>query len=175
LSLTLSGVVDIGYVAPAFVSEKLPLSAVAELPLNFATSCEGTEAYYKLAKNGIIAKQEFEPAGVRALFTFVVPPYQVFLRKKLELGAGSLTGLKIRTTGSAKELMLRAMGAVPVQIASPDVYQALSRGTIDGMLLARLRRKIATRVLASLLSTWLRLGYTSVRSSIWPANITSTK
>ena len=134
LSLTQSGVVDIGYVAPAFVSEKLPLSAVAELPLNFANSCQGTEAYYKLATTGIVAKQEFEPSGVRALFTFVLPPYQVFLRKELKLGAASLVGLKLRTTGGAKELMLRTLGAVPVQIPSPDVYQALSRGTIDGML-----------------------------------------
>jgi TRAP-type C4-dicarboxylate transport system substrate-binding protein len=32
LALTLSGVADIGYVGPSYVTEKMPLSAVVELP-----------------------------------------------------------------------------------------------------------------------------------------------
>src|SRR5215217_1022313 len=41
LSLTQGGIVDIGLVAPAYISEKMPLSAVAELPGTYATSCQG--------------------------------------------------------------------------------------------------------------------------------------
>src|SRR5436190_22020196 len=52
LSLTISGVADIGYIAPSYISDKLPLSAVAELPGQFPTSCAGTEAYWKLARPG---------------------------------------------------------------------------------------------------------------------------
>jgi hypothetical protein len=32
LALTQAGVIDIAYVAPGFVSDKMPLSVVAELP-----------------------------------------------------------------------------------------------------------------------------------------------
>jgi TRAP-type C4-dicarboxylate transport system substrate-binding protein len=134
LSLTQTGVVDIGYVAPSFVTDKLPLSVVAELPLRFSTSCEGTAAFYKLATDGIIAKRELEPAGVRLLFTIVLPPYQMLLRSATFPGIDALKGLKIRTSGKAKELAVQKLGAVSLQIASPDVYQSLSRGTIDGML-----------------------------------------
>jgi TRAP-type C4-dicarboxylate transport system substrate-binding protein len=134
LSLTQTGVADIAYVAPSFITDKLPLSDVAELPLGFSTSCEGTRAYYKLAADGIIADRELKPNRIRLLFTIVLPPYQVFLR-----GAGlntieSVKGLKIQTSGKANELAVQALGAVPIQIATPDVCQALSRGTIDGML-----------------------------------------
>ena len=134
LALAQSGVVDIAYVAPAFVSDKMPLSVVAELPLDYNGSCKGTLAYWNLAKpGGLIAKKEFEPNGVRLLFTIVLPPYQLFTQKPFET-LKDLEGRKIRTSGSAKELALRKLGTVPIQIPTPDVYEALSRGTIDGML-----------------------------------------
>jgi TRAP-type C4-dicarboxylate transport system substrate-binding protein len=134
LSLTQTGVADIAYVAPSFITDKLPLSGVAELPLNFTTSCEGTRAYYRLAADGIIADRELKPNNIRLLFAIVLPPYQVFLRGAGLKTSESVKGLKIRTSGKAKELAVQALGAVPIQIATPDVYQALSRGTIDGML-----------------------------------------
>lgn len=134
LSLTVSGVADIGYVAPSYISDKLPLSAVAELPGQFTTACAGTEAYWKLAREGgVLAKREFAPNGVRVLFAFVLPPYQVYLAKARLENVKSLEGLKIRPTSGAVELM-RRLHAVPVQIPAPEVYEALSRGTIDGVL-----------------------------------------
>jgi TRAP-type C4-dicarboxylate transport system substrate-binding protein len=135
LALVGNGVADIAYVAPSFTTDKLPLSGVAELPLGFSTSCEGTNAFYKLAgEGGIIAQRELAPNNVRLLFTLVLPPYQVFLRGPNLKSIADVKGLKIRTSGKAKELAVQALGAVPIQIATPDVYQALSRGTIDGML-----------------------------------------
>ena len=50
LKLTQTGVADIGYVAPAYASEKMPVSEVAMLPGAFSHSCQGTLAYWKLAK-----------------------------------------------------------------------------------------------------------------------------
>src|SRR6185369_15801861 len=52
LSLVQSGVIDIAYVAPGFVSDKMPLSVVSELPLEFSGSCQATMAYWNLAKPG---------------------------------------------------------------------------------------------------------------------------
>ena len=136
MALTLSGVADIGYVAPAFVSDKLPLSVVAELPESFSTSCQGTNAYWQLAREGgILDRLEFQPNGVRALFVLVLAPYQVYMTKGRELASlESFKGKKIRTTGGAKEIAIRKIGAVPVQIPTPEVREAASRGTIDGFL-----------------------------------------
>ncbi|HEX6959937.1 MAG TPA: TRAP transporter substrate-binding protein DctP [Ferrovibrio sp.] len=135
LTLTQSGVTDIGYVPPSFVTDKMPLSAVAELPASFTESCQGTMAYFKLAHgNGILAKQEFAPLGIHLLFTIVLPPYQVFLGKKDIEGLKTFEGLKIRSSGGAKELAVRKLSAVPISMSTPEVYEALSRGTIDGML-----------------------------------------
>ncbi len=134
LSLVQSGVVDIAYVAPGFVSDKMPLSVVAELPLDFSGSCQGTMAYWNLAKpGGMLDKKEFAPNGVRLLFTIVLPPYQIITRKPFA-NLKEIEGMKIRASGSAKELVLKKLKAIPVLMPTPDVYESLSRGTIDGVL-----------------------------------------
>src|SRR6202047_2072255 len=46
LKLTQTGVADIGYIAPAYVSDKMPVSEVAMLPGEFEHSCQGTLAYW---------------------------------------------------------------------------------------------------------------------------------
>ena len=75
LSLTQSGVTDIGYVGPSYVSDKMPLSSVGQLPEAFNTACEGTKAYWEIAKpGGILDKAEFAPNGIRLLMAMVLPP-----------------------------------------------------------------------------------------------------
>ena len=134
LALTVSGVTDIGFVGPSYISDKLPLSIVAELPGSFATACEGTMAYWKLAKEGgILGTREFAPNGVRALFAFVLPPYDLYLAKAKLENLKSIEGLKLRPTSGAVELLVK-LNAVPVQVPVPEVYESLSRGTIDGVL-----------------------------------------
>ena len=134
LSLTQSGLVDVAYVGPGFVSDKMPLSVVAELPLPYTGSCQATLAYWNLAKpGGPLDKKEFAPNGVRLLFTIVLPPYQVITRKPFA-SLKDLEGMKIRASGSAKELLLKELKAVPVLMPTPEVYESLSRGTIDGVL-----------------------------------------
>ena len=134
LSLVQSGVIDIAYVAPGFVSDKMPLSVVSELPLDFSGSCQGTMAYWNLAKpGGLLDKKEFAPNGIRLLFTIVLPPYQIITRKPFS-NLKEIEGMKIRASGSAKELVLKKLKAIPVLMPTPDVYESLSRGTIDGVL-----------------------------------------
>lgn len=132
LALTLSGVADIAYLGPAYISDKLPLSQVAELPGSFTTSCEGTMAYWKLAKDGILAQKEYAPNGVRVLFAYVFAPYQIYLASKRLGTLDDLNGLKLRSTGGPMDLMVQALKGVPVRMSAPEVYESLSRGTVDG-------------------------------------------
>lgn len=134
LSLVQSGVIDIAYVAPGFVSDKMPLSVVSELPLDFTGSCQASLAYWNLAKpGGLLDKKEFATNGVRLLYTIVLPPYQVVTRKPFA-SLKDFEGMKLRASGSAKELVLKKLKAIPVLMPTPDVYESLSRGTIDGVL-----------------------------------------
>jgi len=134
LRLAQSGVIDIGYIAPSYASDKMPLSEVAQLPKAFHTSCAGTLAYWKTAREGILAKQEYAPNKIRLLMEVVLPPYQIFTVKQKIESIKDVQGLKLRTTGGAQDLTLRALGAVPVRMSAPDAYESLSRGTMDGLV-----------------------------------------
>lgn len=137
LSLTNSGVADIGYVAPGFVGDKMPLSVVGELPLptSSASACPLTMAYWKIARpGGVLDQKEFAPNGVRMLFNIVLPPYQLVNKTRFST-LKDIAGMKIRTSGAPKEFALRKLGAVPIQMPTPELNEAMSRGTVDGALL----------------------------------------
>jgi TRAP-type C4-dicarboxylate transport system substrate-binding protein len=136
LSIAQSGVADIAFVVPTYITDKLPLSGVVDLPGNFVSSCDGMRAYWKLAHEGLIAQQEMAPNGIRVLFPIVQPPFQVFTTRKKIDAISDFQGLKLRTTGGAMDMMLRDLGGSPVRLAAPDTYEAMSRGTIDGGVLA---------------------------------------
>jgi TRAP-type C4-dicarboxylate transport system substrate-binding protein len=134
LKLTQTGVADIGYVAPAYVSDKMPVSEVAMLPGAFEHSCQGTLAYWKLARNGVIAEQDYAANNIRLLLAVSLPQYRIFTVKAPVKDVPDVTGLKLRSTGGAQDLTLRAIGSVPVRMAAPEAYESLSRGTMDGLL-----------------------------------------
>lgn len=134
LALTQSGVVDIALIVPSYISDKLPLSAVVDLPGSFGSSCEGTLAYWKTARDGWFAKNEFQPNGVRVVFTYVNPPYELFLSKEGAIRLEDVKGRKIRSVGGALDITLRSLGAVPVRLTAPEIRESLSRGTVDGIV-----------------------------------------
>lgn len=131
LSLTQSGVVDIGLVVPSYVSDKMPLSAVSELPGGFATSCEGTMALWHLSKDGVLAKNEFSPNGVRVLIAHAFSPFQMVTTKNFD-GLKSVEGQKMRSLGAVMDSTIRKLKATPIRIPAPEINEAMSRGTIDG-------------------------------------------
>jgi len=135
MSLAQTGVVDIGYAGVSYLADKLPLAGVGELPESFTEACHGTSAFWSIAKPGAVLDQaEFAPQGVRMLFVMVLPPYQVMTASKEITGADSFRGMKLRATGGTKEIAVELIGATPIAIPAPETREALSRGTIDGVL-----------------------------------------
>lgn len=131
-----NGLVDISAVAPAYSSEKFPLSGVAELPGMFEKVCKGISALVPLAEpGGVIYEKELKANGVRMLAVFFNDPYKIMTAKKSNASSlANLKGLKIRTAGGAMDLLARSLDASPVRMAGPDVLVALQRGTLDGLL-----------------------------------------
>jgi TRAP-type C4-dicarboxylate transport system substrate-binding protein len=139
--LTVAGVADVSYIVPSYSSDKYPLTAVAELPGIFETECQGSLAFYKISHNGgILEAKEFGPNQLRPLVTGADPLdtevlWQILLANSREVKtAKDLEGLKIRTTGGAMDLMMRSIGGVPVRMAAPEIYESLTRGTLDGLI-----------------------------------------
>ncbi len=135
LSLVQSGVADVVLFAPSYASDKMPLTAVMELPGMYADSCQATLAHRKLiGEGGILAQREYAPNGVRVLFSGIYPPYQLVSAKRKIDSPKDMEGMKLRVLGGAMDLTIRKLKAIGVKMASTEAFEAISRGTLDGAI-----------------------------------------
>jgi TRAP-type C4-dicarboxylate transport system substrate-binding protein len=70
--------------------------------------------------------------GVRVLASGIKPNTRLWTRKKVE-EPSDVKGLKIRATGVPDAEAIRAFGGSPNFMSSAEIYEALLRGTIDGL------------------------------------------
>ncbi len=134
LRLAQTGVADIVNIAPAYITEKFPLSGVAELPNIYQDACDGSLAFMEMAQPGnILGEQEFARNDVRVLFVAGLGSYRVLTASKAVDAATGFEGLKLRTAGGAMDMAADVIGATSVRMPGPDVLPSLSRGTLDGV------------------------------------------
>ena len=134
LQLAQTGVADIVNIAPAYITDKFPLSGVAELPGIYEGACRGTYALQQLTSpGGSLYENEFKPNRVRVLFTAAIGAYRVMTADKEVKTRDDFKGLKLRTAGGPMDQTAASLGAVSIRMAGPDVLVSLSRGTLDGV------------------------------------------
>jgi len=125
--MVLDGIADFAWVVPSFTPGRFPDVEVFELPGLFRDLREGTMVFTRMAMTGKIKGfEQFVRIG-----TVATAPYTIHTRKPVKTLA-DLKGLKIRTGGALETETLRALGAVPVGMATTEVVEAVARGTIDG-------------------------------------------
>lgn len=143
LDLMTAGVVDIAEIPPAYVTDKLPLLGVLEMPGLVPNACEGSKALRALSEpGGTIYESDFAPSNVRPLTFFIYPPYSIIMRTPFS-GIESFAGQKMRTSGGAMELVAAKLGAAPVRMPAPEIFQSLQRGTLDSVMFSFLSAKDA--------------------------------
>lgn len=143
VALTRSGAIDIGVVSPPYLADRLPLSNVADLPGMSTDACRPAAALSSLMSPGapdgtgagILHTAEYGPQGLRMLFVGVQPGYEVMTVGVPVTTPSDLAGLQLRSSGGVLDQAVQALGAAPVSIAGPEMYEALSRGTVDGTTL----------------------------------------
>ena len=143
VALTRSGAIDIGVVSPPYLADRMPLSNVADLPGMSTDACHPAAALTTLMSPGrpdgtgagILHTAEYGPQGLRMLFVGVQPGYEVMTAGVPVIEPSDLVGLQLRSSGGVLDQTVRTLGAAPVAIAGPEMYEALSRGTVDGTTL----------------------------------------
>ncbi len=128
-----SGLAQFGLFVPSYEPAKLPLTSVVELPGFHSNSCEGAAKFAELSKEGApLYEQEFKRLGIKPLYMILLAPYQVATTAKKVTSLEDLSGLKIRALGAAMDQSVRLLGGIPVRVTSNEMYDALTRGTVDG-------------------------------------------
>lgn len=131
LKMLQSGALEIAVIDTGTLAAEMPLCGMMQLPNAYPNSIVGTKILYDLATEGIL-NDEFMKQGVRPFVTVAVPQYLILNNERPILKPEDLKGLKIRTTGKSRILAIQGLGAIPVNMPSSDVTEALNRGTIDG-------------------------------------------
>ena len=134
LTLLQSGATDIAYVPPTFFEGKMLLSSVHSLPNMFDSSHVGGLAFYETSMKSAIQKEDYQRNGIRLLWGTMTSTYNIFTRNKPIRTVDDLKGMKLRSAGSYQNDAVRLLGAVPVDVPSPEAYQAIQLGTVDGAI-----------------------------------------
>ena len=133
-NLVQRGVADIAYVPPAFNLGKMPLSGVHGLPKLFSSSQTGSRASWDTIHKTEILQNDYLRNGFRPLWGVTTSTYNLFTRGKAVRTLADLKGMKLKSIGGNMANAMKLLGATPVDIASPDTYQAIQNGTVDGAI-----------------------------------------
>jgi len=123
------GIADVGNQVLGYAMGRFPFMQVLDLPIGFPSGPAPT----KIA-NAVYNK--FKPKeleDVKVLWLHSMPDGLLHTRDKPVRKLEDVQGLRIRCFGSNAKFV-GLLGAAPVAIPAPDVYDALSKGVLDGMV-----------------------------------------
>lgn len=126
------GVTDIGFVVLVYHPAEFPHGALfGDMAMNargpFTTAAAITELTMLHCQ---ACQKEFTANGMVYLGSYSTTPYYL-IGKEPFLETADLEGMRMRTPGGAWDRWARHVGGVPVNVPASDVYEALSRNTID--------------------------------------------
>lgn len=136
-----TGVADMGWLVESFARGRFPMSEVMSLP--FSTLSEGQEngvMLYGGKINSRVSQQLYEKfpeyqaqyKTVKLLFCFVGDPSAPTTKKPVR-NLEDLKGVKIRALAGLTTELYKLLGASPVPLPIPDIYEAAQKGVIDAM------------------------------------------
>jgi len=122
-----SGAADIGYSHVYYTPGRMPVTEAVGLPLAYPSSWVSSQVmndFYLQFK-----PKEFD--AVKVLWMNTSPPSAIATAKKPVRKLEDLKGLTIRAPGMAGNV-IKALGGTPAPTPMPEVYDAISKGVIDG-------------------------------------------
>lgn len=130
----LRGVTDVGFQTSSYVSTSFPILGAAELPFV-------NDGFEQLARaldpsspfSGLV-NRELRPKGIVNLGSVPFTLQWLFTVDRIVEKPADLKGLRIRAAGHVEGETVKSLGAAPVSMSSGELYEALERGTIDGMV-----------------------------------------
>jgi len=124
----LTGIADIGFSHIDYTRGRFPVMEVFDLPLGFPSGWVATQVSTEFYN-------KYKPSAWKDVHTFYVTtsgPCVLHLVSKPVRNLQELQGLKIRAVGIMSDV-IKLLGALPVPLQMPDVYDSLRRGVIDGV------------------------------------------
>jgi TRAP-type C4-dicarboxylate transport system substrate-binding protein len=124
----MNDVVHISFVLHNYVSGKFPYSEVAALPFVAESSEQAAAALWRLYKSGTLDKEYDEALP---LMLIGLPQSLLHAAKPVKT-LDDWSGLKVVGPTQLTALTTKYLGGTPLTLGSPEIYEAIQRGTADG-------------------------------------------
>jgi TRAP-type C4-dicarboxylate transport system substrate-binding protein len=131
LQLIRSGGVELVNMSASYFGADLPLfTAPNSIPMAMTKVADATTLIQRLLAEVPAMDEEAKRNGVKAMFFHHLNPYLLVCKQPVK-SLADIKGKKIRTWGSDMPRMVQAAGGVPVTLGLAELYEGLSRGTVD--------------------------------------------
>lgn len=130
----LHGVADVVLQTSSYVSSSFPILGSLELPFTtedfdrYLRACDPDSEVSRLINQGLTRQNMRMLGGMATGFEYL------WTIDKPIRTPEDVRGLRLRVAGEIEGETVKALGGAPVFLGSAELYQALERGTIDGMM-----------------------------------------
>ncbi len=129
-----SGAIDLATIVPHFNPDPFPFLRLSAMPIFASDPLKDLDRQFQIAstvyRTAPFDEELAKTFNAKPLFQQLIAPYWV-LGKSPACSLSGLRGKKVRTLGADIPKMFAAVGAVPVSLTTPELYEALQRGTVD--------------------------------------------
>lgn len=126
----LTGIADMGLSNLSYTRGRFPVMEIMELPLGFPSAWIAGHVANDFY--GKFKPKEFDKYQVLMLSTSPINVIQTV--NKPVKSPDDVKGLKLRGTGRLGDIV-KAFGGTPIPVSTPDMYESLKKGVIEGALL----------------------------------------
>lgn len=128
------GVADIVFQLSSFLSSSYPIVGVMELPFLNNSFDQQRRALSVDRELHDLINEELATKDLMMLGHMPTSFEWIWTVEKPVREPDDIKGLRIRTAGDVEGATVKAYGASPVSMSSAEVYQALERNTVDGLI-----------------------------------------
>lgn len=130
----LAGVADVIFQTSSYVSSTYPVLGAMELPFITEDYAKTRRAADPSGPQHKLINDNLGPKGVRILGGMPTTFEYLWTVDKPIREPRDVRGMRLRVAGEIEGETVKALGGAPVSMGSAEVYQALERRTIDGMV-----------------------------------------
>jgi len=123
------GISDFGLSVFSYTAGRFPVVSAIDNPLGYPNAYVATRAINELS----LKFKPKELSDVHVCYLFAHGPGLLHTAQKPVYSVDDVKGLKIRSTGTS-QLIVRALGGVPVALSQGESYDALRKNIVDGTL-----------------------------------------
>lgn len=131
---TVVGGQDMGWALHGYHAGVFPVTEIIELPFQFSSAQQATQTMWDMYDEFEAFQSDYQDVKLLGLWTHDVG--DLFFNEEQVTTLEQLDGLNLRTPNATMSSFFELVGASPIGMGAPEIFDALSTGVIDGLATA---------------------------------------